>query len=91
MTVTNVHKDVEALKLHVTAEFDAPIDRVWQMWEDPRRLERWWGPPTYPATFLDHDLTPGGHVSYYMTGLVVSSSRTASRMLRAIRAWRCPS
>ncbi len=24
--------------------------------------------PTYPATFVDHDLTPGGHVSYFMTG-----------------------
>jgi uncharacterized protein YndB with AHSA1/START domain len=30
-------------------------------------LERWWGPPTYPATFEAHDLTPGGEVTYYMT------------------------
>jgi uncharacterized protein YndB with AHSA1/START domain len=31
-------------------------------------LERWWGPPTHPATVVDHDLTPGGAVTYYMTG-----------------------
>lgn len=35
---------------------------------NPRQLERWWGPPTYPATFVDHDLTPGGTVTYFMTG-----------------------
>jgi uncharacterized protein YndB with AHSA1/START domain len=68
MTVTNVHKNPEALTMTVTAEFDAPVERVWQLWENPRSLERWWGPPTYPATFVDHDLTPGGRVTYYMTG-----------------------
>src|SRR5659263_474246 len=34
----------------------------------PDQLERWWGPPTYPATVVEHDLTPGGHVTYFMTG-----------------------
>ena len=43
-------------------------ERLWQLWGDPRQLERWWGPPTYPATFVEHDLRPSGHVSYYMTG-----------------------
>ncbi|MCW2747146.1 MAG: polyketide cyclase, partial [Nocardioidaceae bacterium] len=38
-----------------------------QLWADPRKLERWWGPPTYPATFKDHDLSPGGSVTYFMT------------------------
>jgi uncharacterized protein YndB with AHSA1/START domain len=41
---------------------------VWQLWADPRQLERWWGPPTYPATFTRHDLAPGGRVEYHMTG-----------------------
>ena len=68
MTVTNVHKDPETLTMTITSEFDAPIGSVWQLWEDPRQLERWWGPPTYPATFVDHDLTPGGTVTYFMTG-----------------------
>ncbi|MGO4427670.1 SRPBCC domain-containing protein, partial [Streptomyces sp. MCAF7] len=42
--------------------------RVWRLWADPRQLERWWGPPTYPATMEQHDLTPGGEVAYFMTG-----------------------
>jgi uncharacterized protein YndB with AHSA1/START domain len=41
---------------------------VWQLWADPRRLERWWGPPSHPATVERHDLTPGGDVTYFMTG-----------------------
>jgi uncharacterized protein YndB with AHSA1/START domain len=68
MTVTRVHKDPDALTLTITAELDATIERAWQLWADPRQLERWWGPPTYPATVVDHDLTTDGRVSYFMTG-----------------------
>jgi len=68
MTVTNVQKDLDALTLTITTEFDATPDRVWQLWSDPRQLERWWGPPTYPATMDAHDLRPGGRVEYHMTG-----------------------
>jgi uncharacterized protein YndB with AHSA1/START domain len=41
---------------------------VWRVWSDPRQLERWWGPPTWPATFEEHDVTVGGTSRYYMTG-----------------------
>ncbi|MEI8334512.1 MAG: SRPBCC domain-containing protein [Chloroflexota bacterium] len=68
MTVTAVRKDVGTLTLAITAKYDAPPARVWELWADPRQLERWWGPPTYPATVVDHDLTAGASVSYYMTG-----------------------
>jgi uncharacterized protein YndB with AHSA1/START domain len=68
MPVTRVDKDADARTMTITATFAAAIDRVWRLWEDPRQLERWWGPPTYPATFVDHDLSPGGRVSYFMTG-----------------------
>jgi len=67
MTVTSVQKDTDRLTLKLTAEFDASAARVWQLWEDPRQLERWWGPPGYPATFVDHDFSSGGNVTYYMT------------------------
>ena len=68
MTVTAVRKDPDNLTMVLTAEFDASPERVWDLWADPRKLERWWGPPTYPATFTSHDLTPGSHVEYHMTG-----------------------
>jgi uncharacterized protein YndB with AHSA1/START domain len=68
MSVTSVDKDFDNLTLTLVTDFDAPIERVWQLWADPRQLERWWGPPSHPATVEEHDLTPGGDVTYFMTG-----------------------
>ena len=68
MSVTAVRKNPETLTMTISAEFEASAERVWQLWEDPRQLERWWGPPTYPATVDSHDLRPGGRVAYHMTG-----------------------
>ena len=67
MTVTAVRKDPHTLTMTLDAEFDATPERVWELWSDPRQLDRWWGPPNYPATFTKHDLTPGGRVEYHMT------------------------
>jgi len=75
MTVTDVHKDPQTRTMTITAEFDVPVERAWQLWSDPRQLERWWGPPTYPATFVEHDLRPGGLVTYFMTGPEGDKSR----------------
>ena len=68
MTVVSVEKDLDGLSLLLVAEFDAAIERVWQLWADPRQLEAWWGPPTHPATVETHHLAAGGEVSYYMIG-----------------------
>ncbi len=68
MTVVSTVNDLEALTLTLVAEFDAGVERVWLAWADPRQLERWWGPPTWPATFVRHEFVPGGEASYYMTG-----------------------
>ncbi|MGE0158617.1 MAG: alpha/beta fold hydrolase [Gemmatimonadales bacterium] len=68
MSVTAVRKDPKAKTLTLNAEFDASPERVWQLWEDASQLERWWGPPSYPATFTKHDLTPGSRTEYHMTG-----------------------
>ncbi len=68
MTVIDVQKDLDALTMTLIAEFEASPERVWELWSDPRQLERWWGPPTYPATFTSHDLAPGSRVEYHMTG-----------------------
>ena len=68
MPVTNISKNVDDLTLTITAEFAAPVERVWQIYADPRQLERIWGPPGYPATVVEHALIPGGTVTYFMTG-----------------------
>jgi uncharacterized protein YndB with AHSA1/START domain len=68
MPVTDITKDLDTRSLTITAEFAAPVERVWQVYADPRQLERIWGPPTHPATVVEHSLAPGGRVHYYMTG-----------------------
>jgi uncharacterized protein YndB with AHSA1/START domain len=68
MTIVSSTQDPEALTFTIVAELAAPPSRVWQVWSDPRQLERWWGPPTWPATFEEHDVVVGGSSRYYMTG-----------------------
>lgn len=67
MPVVDVKHDVERLSLTITAEFAAPVSRIWEVYADPRQLEQVFGPPTHPATFVDHDLTAGGRAHYYMS------------------------
>ncbi|MBB2992684.1 uncharacterized protein YndB with AHSA1/START domain [Mycolicibacterium iranicum] len=68
MPVTDVHHDLDNRTLTIIADFAAPVQRIWQVYADPRQLEKIWGPPEYPATVVDHDLRPGGRVTYFMTG-----------------------
>ncbi|MEQ9569967.1 MAG: SRPBCC family protein [Longimicrobiales bacterium] len=68
MPVTSVVKDPEALTMTVVAEFAASRERVWEAYTDPRQIEKFWGPPQWPATFLRHDVVPGGRSHYVMTG-----------------------
>ncbi len=68
MTVVDTTSDPDTLTLTIVADLAAPPAQVWTVWADPRRLERWWGPPTWPATFPEHDLTVGSTSRYTMTG-----------------------
>jgi uncharacterized protein YndB with AHSA1/START domain len=68
MTVVSSEKNAENLTLTIVAEFGVEPERVWGVWEDARKLERWWGPPTFPATFTRHEFEVGGESRYHMTG-----------------------
>ena len=53
----------------ITAEFDAGAERVWELWSDPRQLERWWGPPNLPGDLRrPRLLTRSASPTYFMTG-----------------------
>lgn len=68
MPVTDVIKNPDDLTLTVVADFTAPVERVWDAYVDARKLERFWGPPTWPSQFTRHDVAPGGLSHYAMTG-----------------------
>lgn len=68
MPVTAVTTDPENLTMTLTAELAAPVECVWRAFTDPRQLDRFWGPPTWPARFTHFDLQVGGLARYAMTG-----------------------
>ena len=68
MPVTDITHDLDARTITITAQFAATVERIWQIYADPRQLEKVWGPEGYPATVVDHDFRPGGLVTYFMTG-----------------------
>ncbi len=75
MPIIEIRKDTQALTMTVVAQFDAPVARVWAAYADPRQLERFWGPPEWPATFTRHDFKVGGRSEYFMKGPDGATSR----------------
>ena len=47
-------------KIEVSKSFKAPIELVWQVWEDPELVKRWWGPKNFTSPFANIDLRVGG-------------------------------
>ncbi len=81
MPIRSVTSDKDALTLTVVGEYPVPVERLWEAYADPRQLERFWGPESWPATFTRHDMAVGGRSEYYMTGPDGSSSRGWWRFL----------
>lgn len=68
MPITSVTSDPAALTLTVVGDYPVPVERLWEAYSDPRQLERFWGPETWPAKFTRHEFVVGGHAHYTMTG-----------------------
>lgn len=66
MPVTSVESDTEALTMTLVADFAVGPERVWAAFADPRQLERFWGPPGWPATFTSFEWEVGGRARYEM-------------------------
>jgi len=82
MPVTDITTDSENLTMTLTADFAAPVSRLWSAFTDPRQLERFWGPPGWPATFTEFDLTVGGRARYHMTSPRGEASRGSWEFLK---------
>ena len=68
MSVSTVETDVNDLALTVIADFDAPVEKVWDLWADSEKLGRWWGPPEYTTTFEPYEMSAGSEMAHCMTG-----------------------
>lgn len=54
------------LDLVVTRIIDAPVDRVWAAWTNPKHVMRWWGPEGYTSPSCQIDLREGGRYVFCM-------------------------
>ena len=64
--LTSVTKDAATLTLTVVGDYPVSQQRLWDAFADPRQLERFWGPPAFPATFTLHDFRVGGRAEYFL-------------------------
>lgn len=67
MPLTSITKDATKLTLTVVGDYPVPQQRLWEAFADPRQLERFWGPPAFPATFTRHDFKVGGRAEYFLS------------------------
>jgi uncharacterized protein YndB with AHSA1/START domain len=47
-------------ELVITRLIDAPRERIFAAWTDPKQLARWWGPHGMTTPVCEMDLRPGG-------------------------------
>ncbi len=60
--------DVAAKKIHISREFNAPIEKVWRAWTEPALIEKWIAPKPWTAETKTWDFTVGGIWLYAMVG-----------------------
>jgi uncharacterized protein YndB with AHSA1/START domain len=59
---------VKEKELVLKRVFNAPRERVWKAWTDPRRLAQWWGPAGFTNPVCEADVRPGGAIRIDMRG-----------------------
>lgn len=65
---TRVTKDLNARKIIVEREFDAPVQDVWRAWTEKELLDQWWAPRPWKAETRSLDFREGGSWLYCMKG-----------------------
>lgn len=55
-------------EIHASRVFDAPRERVFQLWTEPHHVSKWWGPRGFTTTTHLMDVRPGGEWRFIMHG-----------------------
>ncbi|SDB99451.1 SRPBCC domain-containing protein [Niabella drilacis] len=66
--MNRVTSDTARGSIHVEKRFNAPIDRVWQVWTRPEEIAYWWGPSGFTSTIHQMEVTEGGEWRLTMQG-----------------------
>ncbi len=68
MNKTSIQRDLENKTLTIERRFNAPLDRVWRAYTDPRILDQWWAPKPWQTETIGMDFRAGGYWHYAMNG-----------------------
>jgi uncharacterized protein YndB with AHSA1/START domain len=60
--------DMAAKKIHISREFNAPVEKVWRAFTEAELLDKWVGPKPYKVVTKIMDFTVGGIWLYAMVG-----------------------
>jgi uncharacterized protein YndB with AHSA1/START domain len=55
-------------EINLVREFDAPRELVFEMWEKPEHMAKWWGPKGFTLTSCEADFRAGGKFKFVMRG-----------------------
>ena len=58
--------DSTAKKIHITREFNAPVEKIWKAWTDPEILDQWWAPRPSTTETKIMDFRVGGTWQFAM-------------------------
>jgi uncharacterized protein YndB with AHSA1/START domain len=65
---TVITKNESGKQLHVTRNFNAPVEKVWRAWTESSLLDQWWAPKPFKAETKTINFVPGGLWLYCMVG-----------------------
>lgn len=72
----------------VDREFNANIETIWKLWEDPDSMKKWWGPNNFSAPVVENDLREGGRFLLGMKSPQGDVSYNAGTYLEVVRLQR---
>ncbi len=61
-------QNVVVKELTITRLINAPRERVWKAWTDPKQVAKWWGPKGFTIPVCEMDVRPGGRILIHMSG-----------------------
>jgi len=68
MSASLHQSDTSDREIVITRLLDAPRERVFEVWTDPRHSVHWWGPNGFTTTYRKVDVRPGGISEFTMHG-----------------------
>jgi len=58
----------DSYTITVTRDMNVPADRVWDAWNSPEKIAKWWGPAGFSSTVKRLDVQDGGRFEVIMHG-----------------------